>query len=71
MTLELIFRDTCAHRRSAANASCHHRQAVVDEVGTTPFLVSDNVNLALHLGLLDELSICTHALFGESRGKLV
>jgi len=69
--LELLLRNTLAHGAGAADTASHHLQQVVDVVGTAPFLVGDNVDLALHLGLLHQLAVRAHAVLGVRLGELV
>jgi len=69
--LELILRDAFSHCTGRAYTPSDHLEHVVHIVGSTPFLMRNHIDLAFHLGLLDQLSVRTHALLGESFGELV
>lgn len=60
--MELLLRHTFTHRTSTAHTTLHHLQQLVDVIGSRPFLVLDHVDAAVHLGLLHQLAIGTHAL---------
>jgi hypothetical protein len=68
---ELILSNTLAHGTGTANTAAHHLKQVIRVVGTTPFLVCDNVDTVVHLWLLDQLAVCSHALLGIGLGELI
>ena len=66
LVLELILGDTLAHGAGAADAARDHLEQVVGVIGAGPFLMRDDFDAALHLGLLNELAIGAHALLRVS-----
>lgn len=67
--MELLLRHTFTHRTSTAHTTLHHLQQLVDVIGSRPFLVLDHVDAAVHLGLLHQLAIGTHALSAVRLGE--
>lgn len=67
--MELILRHTFTHGARAAHAARDHFQEVVDVVGAAPLLVGDDVDLVLHLGLLDEFAVGAHAALRKGLGE--
>lgn len=44
---------------------------MINQIRTTPFLMRDNIDFAVHLGLLDKLAVCAHTLFGVCGSELI
>src|SRR6478735_4356901 len=68
---ELVLSDTCAHSSRGTDAACDHLLQLVDICSTAPFLVLDDVNLLVHLRLLNKLTVGTHADGAVGLCKLV
>lgn len=69
--MELILSHALAHGTGTADATGDHLEQVIDVVGAAPFLMLDDVDLALHLGLLDQLAVGAHATLGEGLCELI
>jgi hypothetical protein len=69
--MELILCNPFPHRRCRTHTASHHLQEVVHIVGTRPFLMSYDINLACHLRLLYKLSVCSHSLLSICFGELI
>lgn len=69
--IELILRDTLPHRTRGAHTTGNHPQQLIRIVGAAPLLMRDDVDLAVHLGLLDQFAVGAHALLAEGRAELV
>lgn len=69
--MELVLGDTLAHGAGARDAAGDHLEELVAVVGAAPLLVLDDVDAAVHLGLLDELAVGAHAVLGVGAGELV
>ncbi len=69
--MELVLSDTLAHGGSRGDTAGNHLLQLVDVVCAAPFLMLDNINAKLHLGLLDELAVRAHADLAVGRGEAV
>lgn len=69
--MELVLGDALAHGGRGAHAARDHLLQLVDVRGAAPLLVLDDVDAAVHLGLLDELAVGAHAVGGVGAGELV
>lgn len=69
--MELVLGNTLTHGTRGADTARDHLEQVVHIIGTTPLLMRDNIDLAFHLGLLDQLAVGTHAALRECLGELI
>lgn len=60
--MELLLCDALPHGRGRAHTARDHLLQLVDVRGSRPLLVLDDIDARLHLGLLHNLAIGTHAL---------
>ena len=69
--MKLILRHTPTHRRRATHTASNHLQHLIRIRGTAPLLMLDHIDTELHLGLLHQLAIRTHALLRVGARKAV
>lgn len=64
-----MFSDSLAHGRRRRDSTGNGLEETVDELGSRPSLMSENVTSDVPLPPLDELDVGLHALLGESGGE--
>jgi hypothetical protein len=69
--MKLVLSNPLPHSSRTTNTPSHHLQLVINELGTTPLLMRDHIDLRLHLRFLDEFAICTHSAGCKGGGELV
>jgi hypothetical protein len=60
--MELVLCHTFAHCTGTAHTTLYHLEQLINVIRTTPLLVLDDIDAAVHLGLLYQLAIRAHAL---------
>lgn len=71
MPLELILSNSSTHRGSRADPTSQHGQHRVDIARARPLLMRHDIVLAVHLGLLNHLTIRPHAVLSVGSGEVV
>lgn len=69
--MELVLGDTLAHRARTRHATLDHLQQLIHVVRTGPLLVLDDIDTTIHLRLLHQLAVGTHALAAVGAAELV
>lgn len=69
--MELVFSNALTHGSRTANTARHHLEHLINVVRAAPFLVFDDIDPVIHLGLLDQLAVRPHALLAVRLGELV
>lgn len=69
--MKLVLSNTLTHSTGTRDTTSDHLEQIIHIIGTAPLLVRDDVNLALHLGLLDQLAVGAHTALGERLRELV
>src|SRR5690348_14422597 len=70
-SMKLRLRDSFAHGTRAADTTSDHLEQAVDVASAAPLLVADNINVGLHLGLLDHLAVRPHASLDKGLTELI
>jgi hypothetical protein len=70
-SFELVLRNTSTHGTRTRHTTLHHLQQLIRVVRTRPLLMLHHIHTAIHLRLLDQLAIGTHALLAVRAAELI